>query len=135
MDRIMSSIAGFERLLEMSGSESNGITLCQGNFTLMTDDLPGTIRSFGSTGRIGLVHFRDVRGSATSFVETFHDEGQTDMLACMRAYHKVGYGGLIRSDHVPLLEGDTQKVIGYSEAAQLFALGYMVGLREAALLD
>jgi len=135
MDRIMSSIAGFERLLEMSDSESNGITFCQGNFTLMTDDLPGAIRSFGSTGRLGLVHFRDVRGTPMKFVETFHDEGTTDMLACMRAYREVGYTGMIRSDHVPLMEGDSQDVIGYSEAGQMFALGYLVGLREAALAD
>lgn len=135
MARIMSSIEGYERLLEMSDSRSNAVTFCQGNFTLMTDDLPAVIRSFGGRDRIALVHFRDVRGTAENFVETFHDDGQTDMLACMRAYRGVGYRGLIRSDHVPLLEGDSQGVIGYSQAGQLFALGYMVGLREAALAD
>ena len=40
----------------------NTITLCQGNFTLMTDDLPSVIRSFGP--RISFVHFRDVQRRA-----------------------------------------------------------------------
>ena len=49
------------------------------------------IREFGDEGRIHFVHFRDVRGTPERFVETFHDEGQTDMHACMQAYCDVGY--------------------------------------------
>jgi mannonate dehydratase len=60
--RIMRSVDAFQRLLELVPSEANGITLCQGNFTLMTDDLPAAIRQFGEQGRIHFVHFRDVRG-------------------------------------------------------------------------
>jgi mannonate dehydratase len=86
ISRIMSTVEDFDRLLELVPSRVNGIALCQGNFTLMTDDLPGVIRHFGSQGKIYFVHFRDVRGTRERFVETFHDEGQTDMLACMRAY-------------------------------------------------
>ena len=63
----------------------NGIALCQGNFTLMTDDLPAAIRQFGKQEKIFFVHFRDVRGTPEKFIETFHDEGKTDMLACMEA--------------------------------------------------
>jgi mannonate dehydratase len=129
--RIMSSVEAFERLLELNPSPANAITLCQGNFTLMTDDLPGTIERLGE--RIAFVHFRDVRGTPESFVETFHDEGPTDMLACMRAYRKIGFEGVLRSDHVPVLEGDAAEVAGYSHLARLHAVGYMTGLREAAL--
>ena len=132
IDRIMRSVDAFERLLELAPSEANGITLCQGNFTLMTDDLPSVIRSFGEQGKIFFVHFRDVRGSPESFVETFHDEGQTDMLACMRAYRDIGFEGVLRTDHTPTLEGDAASVAGYSRQARLFAIGYVTGLREAA---
>jgi mannonate dehydratase len=131
IDRIMRSVEAFERLLELVPSETNGITLCQGNFTLMTDDLPSVIRSFGEQGKIFFVHFRDVRGTPDSFVETFHDEGQTDMLACMRAYRDTGVEGVLRTDHTPTLEGDTASVAGYSEQGRLFAIGYVTGLREA----
>ena len=114
-----------------SRARSNGITLCQGNFTLMTDDLPAAIRQFGEQGKIFFVHFRDVRGTPEKFVETFHDEGQTDMLACMRAYRDIGFDGVLRPDHDPTLEGDSASVPGYSALGRLHAIGYMQGLREA----
>jgi mannonate dehydratase len=129
--RIMRSVDAFQRLVELVPSEANGITLCQGNFTLMTDDLPAAIRQFGEQGRIHFVHFRDVRGEPSSFVETFHDEGQTDMLACMEAYRDAGVEASLRTDHTPTLEGDQAAVAGYSKQARLFAIGYVVGLREA----
>ncbi|MEL0329661.1 MAG: mannonate dehydratase, partial [Deltaproteobacteria bacterium] len=63
--RIMYSIDNFQRLLDLHPSEMSGIALCQGNFTLMTDDLPGVIRKFGRQQKIFFVHFRDVQGQAT----------------------------------------------------------------------
>jgi mannonate dehydratase len=133
--RIMRSPEAFERLLELVPSEMSGVTLCQGNFTLMTDDVPSVIRAFGSAGKIFFVHFRDVRGTADHFVETFHDEGQTDMFECMRAYRDVGYDGVLRSDHVPALAGDGPEVPGDSTQGRLFAIGYTTALREAAYAD
>lgn len=130
--RVMNTPDAYERLFERLPSEANAMTLCQGNFTLMTDDLPGEIRKFGNEDKIAFVHFRDVKGTPDNFIETFHDEGQTDMLACMKAYQEVGYEGVMRSDHVPLMTGDTQTVPGYSNLGRLFTIGYMTGLREAA---
>ncbi len=135
VSRIMSSVSAFERLLELVPSDANGLTLCQGNFTLMTDDVPAAIRLFGEQRKVFFVHFRDVNGTASSFVETFHDEGQTDMLACMRAYRDVGFHGVMRTDHVPNLEGDSAATAGYSTLGRLFAIGYMTGLREAVLAE
>ena len=77
----------------------------------MTDDLPGVIRHFGE--RIHFVHFRDVRGRpGEKFVETFHDEGQTDMRACMEAYRDIGFEGVLRPDHVPTMEGRPERQAG-----------------------
>ena len=129
--RVVNGGTAYERLFERLPSPANAMTFCQGNLTLTTDDLPALIRTFGDDQRIAFVHFRDVRGTPQRYVETFHDDGQTDMLACMRAYHEAGYDGVMRSDHVPLLEGDTQTVPGYSNLGRLFAIGYMTGLREA----
>jgi mannonate dehydratase len=47
LGRIMRSVENFQRLIDLVPSPVNGITLCQGNFTLMTDDLPAVIRHFG----------------------------------------------------------------------------------------
>ena len=130
--RIMRSVEAFQRVIDLVPSECNGVTLCQGNFALMTDDLPGTIRHFGRQGKIFFVHFRDVRGGPESFVETFHDDGQTDMFACMRAYAEVGFEGVLRPDHVPTLYGESNDKPGYETLGRLFAVGYITGLREAA---
>lgn len=130
--RIMRSVDAFERLLELHPSAANGITFCQGNVGLMTADVPAAIDRLTATGRVHFVHFRDVRGTPERFLETFHDEGPTDMLACMRAYVAGGFDGVLRTDHNPLLEGDAAGVPGYSELGRLHAVGYVQGLLEAA---
>ncbi|MGC8781218.1 MAG: mannonate dehydratase, partial [Anaerolineae bacterium] len=94
-------------------------------------DLPTVIRHFGRQGKIFFVHFRDVRGTPEKFVETFHDDGQTDMVACMEAYRDIGYEGVLRPDHVPTMEGDSNDNPAYSSIGRLFAIGYIKGLREA----
>ena len=131
MGRIMSSIENYQRLLDMYPSPVNGIALCMGNFTLMTDDLPGVIRHFGKQEKIFFVHFRDVKGDKYNFQEAFHDEGKTDMLACMEAYRDIGYEGVCRPDHVPTMAGDSNDNPSYSNIGRLFAIGYLKGLREA----
>ena len=131
MGRIMSSIDNYQKLLDLVPSPVNGIALCQGNFTLMTDDLPGAIRHFGEQKKIFFVHFRDVRGTVEKYEETFHDEGKTDMAACMRAYRDIGFEGVLRPDHVPTMEGDSNDSPSYSAIGRLFAIGYILGLREA----
>ncbi len=129
--RIMRSLENYQRLLDMYPSPMNGIALCQGNFTLMTNDLPAAIRHFGKQNKIFFVHFRDVRGTPQKFVEMFHDDGQTDMLACMEAYRDIGFEGVCRPDHVPTMEGDSNDNPAYSAIGRLFAVGYLKGLREA----
>lgn len=135
MGRIMRSVENFQRLLDLVPSPMNGITLCQGNFALMTDDLPAVIRHFGGQDKIFFVHMRDVRGTPEKFVETFHDSGQTDMLACMQAYRDIGFDGLCRPDHVPTMLSDSNDHAGYSAVGRLFAIGYLKGLHQAVYAD
>jgi mannonate dehydratase len=127
--RIISSIDNYQRMLDLVPSEANGIGLCQGNFSLMTRDLPAAIRRFGKQKRVHFVHFRDVRGTPDHFVEAFHDDGQTDLLECMRAYKDIGYEGVLRPDHYPKMGDDTYQ--DEHTLARLFAVGYIKGLREA----
>jgi len=44
-------------------------------------DIPETVRRSGD--RINFVHLRDIKGDAVDFVETWHDDGPTDMLAAI----------------------------------------------------
>lgn len=129
--RIMCSVENFQRLIDLVPSPVNGIALCQGNFTLMTDDLPAVIHAFGAQEKIFFVHLRDVVGTAENFVETWHDEGKTDLLTCLEAYRDVGFDGPLRPDHVPTVEGDSNEQPGYSDYGRLYAIGYVRGLQEA----
>jgi mannonate dehydratase len=131
VSRIFGSTAGYDRAMAMIESEANAICFCQANFGLMDSParVPELIRKYGE--RIGFVHFRDVRGTAKNFVETFHDEGHTDMFACMQAYRDIGFNGPIRPDHAPSMEGDTTGHPGYEALGRLYAFGYMRGLLEA----
>jgi mannonate dehydratase len=128
LSRIMRSVEGFDRLLSLADSPVNGITLCQGCFGEMGCHLPDVIRRFGQ--RINFVHFRDVRGTPIDFVETFPDNGPSDMVDVIATYHEIRYRGFIRVDHVPLLVTEPGDYDGYGMQGHIFAIGYLKGLME-----
>ena len=135
IERIMTSPENFERIMKVYPSKYNGVTLCQGNFSLMGTDIPKLVRKWGKD-KIHFVHFRNVQDlsgnkPSTKFTETFHDEGQIDMYAAMKAYYDIGFKGPIRPDHVPCMATDTNDFPGYSNIGILFALGYIRGLMES----
>ncbi len=129
--RIMTSPQSFQRLIDLVPSPSNGMTYCQGCFTEMGADIPTTVRQFGEQGRIHFVHFRDLRGTVENFTEIFHDDGQTDMYAAMKAYYDAGVEAPMRPDHAPVMEGESNDNPGYALQGRLLAVGYMRGLIEA----
>ncbi len=92
-DRIITSTAAFERVLNLNDSPANRLCFCQGTFASAGEDIPARIRHF--RGQIAFAHFRDVRGTVPRFRETFHDNGQTDMAACMHAYLEGAFEGPI----------------------------------------
>jgi len=130
LPRIMNSLDAYRKLLDLYPSPSNGITFCQGNFALMTNDLPSAIREFGKRNAIMFVHFRDVKGTADHFEETFQDNGQNDLPECMRAYAEIGFHGPLRPDHVPTMHGETNTRPAYETLGRLFALGYIRGVQQ-----
>ena len=128
--RIMGSPEDFERLLALSPSPSNAMTLCVGCFAERGCDIPDLVRRFAE--RIGFVHVRDVRGTLDDFIETFPDDGQTDLPAVFRELGRAGYAGHIRSDHAPLLATDDAAANdGYAMHGHIFAMGYLRGLVQA----
>lgn len=126
--RIMRSVEDFDRLISLVDSPVNGITLCQGCFLEMECKLTSVIRRFAK--QIHFVHFRDVQGSSEDFYETFPDNGPTDMVEVLRVYQEIGYQGLVRVDHVPLLATESGEYDGYGMQGHIFAIGYLKGLME-----
>ncbi len=129
--RILTSPAAMQRVVDLVPSPANGITFCQGCFAEMGADLPAEIARFAGQNRLFFSHFRNLRGDAHRFTEMFHDDGDSDMYAAMRAYIACGFDGPMRPDHVPTLEGDDNGRPGYSLWGRLYAVGYMRGLIEA----
>ena len=74
----------------------------------------------------------------SKFRETWQDNGDIDMTEAYRAYYEVlgdDSGVVVRPDHVPTLEGESNSAPGYHVLGRLFALGYLRGLMEAVQHD
>jgi mannonate dehydratase len=123
--RIFYNAEGVRKALSLSSSYSHGLTFCQANYLAMGENVPALIREWKD--RIGFVHFRDIRGTADSFIETFHDNGANDMAELIRVYREIGFNGAIRTDHAPSMDGEGEAT-GYEILGHLFALGYLKGL-------
>ena len=138
ISRIMNTVESFDRAMAISPSKFNGVTMCQGNFSLMGADIPALVRRWGKD-KISFVHFRNVQDlsgviPSTKFTETFHDEGQIDMYEAMKAYYEIGFEGPLRPDHVPVMSTEIENPKmrgGYTTLGNLFATGYIRGLAES----
>lgn len=131
IERILTSVNAMQRAIDLAPSEYNGITLCQGSFAAMGEDVIDSIRHFGTQNKIFFAHFRDLTGGPGHFREEFHHTGKTDMYTAMKTYYDIGFDGVIRPDHVPTMYLDTVGEQGYGTNGNLFATGYMMGLMEA----
>jgi len=128
--RIIHSNASLRRVVDMVPSRANAICYCVGSLHPAGEDLAAGIRGLGDA--IAFVHARNVRGTATRFVETWHDDGEIDMPAVFRALKGIGYSGTVRPDHAPSMAGEPNDTPGYEMLGRLFAAGYLRGLIEAA---
>ena len=128
--RILTSAANYRRVLNIVPSPVNGITFCQANFKLMGENIEALAREWCTQKKIFFVHFRDVDGTREHFVETFHDNGPTDMARMLQVYHASGFDGPMRPDHAPTMEGESNENPGYAILGKLFAFGYMKGIMD-----
>ncbi|RKN77002.1 mannonate dehydratase [Ulvibacterium marinum] len=126
--RIFIDSDAIRKALSLSTSPSHGLTFCQGTYVTMGEDILNLIQEWGSEDKIHFVHIRDVNGNRNRFVETFHDNGPTDMPKVLKAYRTSGFNGYLRSDHVPTMEGETNERPGYGIYGNLFGIGYIKGI-------
>jgi mannonate dehydratase len=129
--RVLGSVEGLKRFVEIQASPYHGLNFCQGTVSEMLDD-PGheifdVIRYFGERKKIFNVHFRNIHGHFLDFQETFPDAGDVDLVKALKVYQEVGYDGMLMPDHVPVIEGDPG-----GKQAFAFAYGYIRGLMQSA---
>ncbi len=125
--RLLTNLEDIDKFLALSPSPAHGFTLCLGTVAEMGVNVVEAIRRIGRRGRIHHVHFRNVRGRVPQYVETFVDEGDTDMLAAMRALKEVDYRHGLVSDHTPQMSGD----LPGGKMGRSFSHGYIRALIQA----
>jgi mannonate dehydratase len=85
LPRVVSGLADYRALLAAVDDPANGVTLCTGSLgASAANDLPAMAQDLA--GRIHFVHLRNVtREPDGSFHEAEHLDGDTDMIAVLRA--------------------------------------------------
>jgi mannonate dehydratase len=127
VERVLGSVDGLKRFIEIAPSQYHGLNFCQGTVSEMLKDpakeVFDVIRYFGTRRKIFNVHFRNIKGGFLNFQEAFPNEGDVDMAQAMRVYKEVGYDGMIMPDHLPTIPGDPGDYTGGPKGFG-FALGY-----------
>ena len=128
--RVLGTVDGMKRFIDIAPSPYHGLNLCVGTTAEMLQD-PGreihdVIRYFGERQKVFNIHFRNIRGRRDDFQETFPDEGDMDMVAVMRTLKQVGYPYMVMPDHLPRHADDPQ-----GDQAFAFGYGYIKALLQA----
>lgn len=131
--KIFTHYKGYKRAEQIAGGSRHwGLTFCVGTWMeggdKMGKDVFEMIRDFGGRKKIFGVHFRNVSSPLPRFVETFLDDGYTDMYQVMKALREVGFNGTIVPDHIPQMAGDT----GLRPAGTAYCIAYMRALLRRA---
>jgi len=114
--------------LELNPSPANALEVCLGTLSEMPGgDIYATLDRISRAGRIGYIHFRNVRGKVPSYHETFVDDGDIDMAEIVRILRDENYDGVMIPDHTPEMSCDAPW-----HAGKAFALGYMRALVQNA---
>ena len=124
--RIMNSAAAYRRALALADSPNAGITFCAATFRAMGEDDIALIREWKD--KIPFVHMRDNLPVEGGFMETFHDNGPTDLAARFELLNELNMDVLVRPDHAPTMFEENNDEPGYAALGRIFAIGYFKGI-------
>ena len=128
VDLVTNTIEGAKKFVSIQDSPYHGLLFCIGTFSEMLEnpkrDIYEVVRWFGDRKKIHLVDFRNIRGNRQSFVETFPDEGDIDLLRVLQVLKQTGYDGMLVPDHQPVNPDGPEQV-------NAFQYGYIRGLMQA----
>jgi mannonate dehydratase len=125
---IFGTFDGYVRALKTANSPNVGVCLCCGTWMEgskhMGKDVFAAVRAFARMGKLWKIHFRNVTAPIPDFVETFVDEGYTDMKKLMRTLVEVDFRGILIADHVPSM---VERRAGWA-----YSIGYIKALYDMA---
>lgn len=129
---IFGTFDGYVRALEIANSPNIGVCLCCGTWMeggkQTGKDVFEAARAFAKMGKLWKIHFRNVSGPQPEFIETYIDNGYTDMYKLIKTLVEVDFRGNLIADHVP--EMSTGRHSGWS-----YSMGYIKALYQAALAE
>ncbi len=128
--RVLGTVEGLKKFVLMRESPYHGLNFCQGSVGEMLDnpreEIDDIIRWFGSRNKIFNLHFRNIRGGKLSFMETFPEEGDMDMVRSLKIYKEIGYKYMVMPDHVPTISGRDPTGVAFA-----FCYGYIAALLQS----
>jgi len=143
--QIMSTLAGWKRLVDIVKSPANGITFDCGVTRELGEDPVSVARYFGARDCINHVHFRNVivRKPYEKYTEVFLDEGQVDMFAVMRELVRQKYPRGLYPEHPRAIDYDREreggivgayaKVGGGAFGGEIYNVAYTKAMLQASL--
>lgn len=143
--QIMSTLAGWKRLVDIVKSPANGITFDCGVTRELGEDPVAVARYFGARDCINHVHFRNVvvRKPYEKYTEVFLDEGQVDMFAVMRELVRQKYPRGLYPEHPRAIDYDRElergvvgayaKVGGGGFGGEIYNVAYTKAMLQASL--
>jgi len=131
LPRIITGEKSVERMLAISSSAANGLTLCTGSYGANpANDLVAMARKYA--GRIPFAHLRNIKYLGEwDFMESPHLTvlGSLDMRGIVAALIEGGFDGYVRPDHGRMIWGESGKP-GYGLYDRALGAAYLNGLFE-----
>lgn len=143
--QIMSTLAGWKKLVDIVKSPHNGITFDCGVTRELGEDPVAVAKYFGARDCINHVHYRNVivRKPYVDYTEVFIDEGQVNMFAVMQELVKLKYTRGLYPEHPRAIDYDREregaiigqyaKVGGGGFGGEIYNVGYTKAMLQAAL--
>lgn len=141
--QIMSTLAGWKKLVDIVKSPHNGITFDCGVTRELGEDPIAVAKYFGARDVINHVHYRNVivRKPYEKYTEVFLDEGQVNMFAVMQELAKMKYSRGLYPEHPRAIDYDRErgienyyvKVGGGGFAGEIYNVGYTRAMLQAVL--
>jgi mannonate dehydratase len=134
--QIMSSLAGWKRMVALHDSPSNCIIFDCGVTRELGENPVEVATWFGSRDRIGHVHYRNVRlrKPHVDYTEVYPDNGDNNMLAVMKALVAAKYKYMIFPEHARGLDVDSEFKTN-AAAAWAYHVAYARAMLQVALAE